>query len=342
MTKVKKQIIFTFDYELFLGANSGTVNDCLIEPTNRILKILNSNNTTAVFFIDSSYLVRLEEISKTNKNAAEDFKNIQQQICNIVDSGHYAYLHVHPHWNSAIYSETSNTWSLNDKSQFGFQCMNKIERENIFDKSYELLKSIIEKSKLKTPILGFRAGGLYIQPFVFFSNLFEKKKIKYDFSVLQGFSSNMSKFNFDFTPCKSYKYYKFSYDVMIPDNEGEFIEFSLSTFELKNINKIINGIEYRILKLLNKFKPIEEIHSSGNRLSSIKKNYLNSKETLSVELLNNYKMKLIINLLNETDYLHFISHTKLVSNYNLDVFNNFLKKINEKYDIESNHMNFVV
>ena len=342
MNNIKKQIIFSFDYELFLGANSGTVNDCLIEPTNRILKILNSNNTTAVFFIDSSYLVRLEEISKTNKNAAEDFKNIQAQICNIVDSGHYAYLHLHPHWNNAIYNSTSNVWNLIDKSQFGFQCMNAMERTIMFNNSYDLLNKIVGKSKLKTSILGFRAGGLYIQPFLFFSNLFEKKKIIYDFSVLPDFSSNMNKFNFDFTPYKSKKYYKFSHDVLIPDNEGKFIEFSLSTFELKNINKIINGIEYRILKLLNKFKPIEEIHSSGNRLSSIKKNYLNSKETLSIELLNNYKMKLIINLLNETDYLHFISHTKLVSVYNLNIFNKFLKKINEKYDIESNHMNFVV
>ena len=32
-------IYITFDYEMFLGPNIGSVDKCLIEPTNRIMEI---------------------------------------------------------------------------------------------------------------------------------------------------------------------------------------------------------------------------------------------------------------------------------------------------------------
>ena len=60
---LKKNIIFTFDYEPFLGSKSGTLNNCIIEPTERLKLILNTYNAKAVFFIDTLYLKNLKLVS---------------------------------------------------------------------------------------------------------------------------------------------------------------------------------------------------------------------------------------------------------------------------------------
>jgi len=339
MKKIIK-ILFSFDYELFMGSNSGSVQKCLIEPTNLILDILHQNKICSVFFIDASYLIRLEEMCKISECAAEDYKNIKNQICKVIDSGHFAYLHIHPHWKDAIYDQDTNTWDLSNKSFFSFEYISEIERKNIFNKSFEILNNIINQSKLKTPIKGFRAGGLYIQPFSIFLPFFKQYNIEYDFSVLPGSLSKMKNNSFDFSSYISTSYYKFANDVLNPVPDGEFIEFCISQLELKNLNKIINGIMYRILKRRKSFKPFGDGISSGNIISSNTNNKFYSKETVSVELLNNFKMKLVLKMLNKTDYLQFISHPKFISEYNLKIFDIFFKMINKKYEIESNHKYF--
>ena len=67
------QLLLTFDYELFLGGKSGTVNNCLIKPTDLILKLLKKNNLSSIFFVDTIYLYRLKEIAQLNINARIEY-----------------------------------------------------------------------------------------------------------------------------------------------------------------------------------------------------------------------------------------------------------------------------
>ena len=48
----KKNILLTFDYELFLSPISGSVNKYLIEPTDIFLKIISKLDIKCIFFID--------------------------------------------------------------------------------------------------------------------------------------------------------------------------------------------------------------------------------------------------------------------------------------------------
>ena len=54
--KQKKNFLLTFDYELFLGSQSGTAQNCLIIPTNKLLALLSETKSNAIFFIDILYL----------------------------------------------------------------------------------------------------------------------------------------------------------------------------------------------------------------------------------------------------------------------------------------------
>ena len=51
-----KRAILSFDYELFFGDKSGTVQRTLIEPTNIMLNVLDEVGAQATFFVD--YLMK--------------------------------------------------------------------------------------------------------------------------------------------------------------------------------------------------------------------------------------------------------------------------------------------
>lgn len=54
---MKKNAIITFDYEVFLGRNTGSVFNSVIRPTEEILKVLNRNKAKAIFFVDTTWLL---------------------------------------------------------------------------------------------------------------------------------------------------------------------------------------------------------------------------------------------------------------------------------------------
>jgi hypothetical protein len=57
----KNNTFFTFDFELFLGSDSGSIEDCLVPQTIRILNLFENYKAVGLFFIDSSYLLKLTE-----------------------------------------------------------------------------------------------------------------------------------------------------------------------------------------------------------------------------------------------------------------------------------------
>lgn len=59
----KKKVIFSYDYELFFGIMSGTVQKTLIEPTNLLLDCMESVSARGNFFIDYLMFECLEKLS---------------------------------------------------------------------------------------------------------------------------------------------------------------------------------------------------------------------------------------------------------------------------------------
>src|SRR5450759_2134055 len=92
----KKNAIITFDYEVFLGRHTGTIENCVIRPTRLILDILKLNNARAIFFVDATWLLFLKE------NFNEHFQRIETQLKEIISSGSSVELHLHPQWLQAF------------------------------------------------------------------------------------------------------------------------------------------------------------------------------------------------------------------------------------------------
>ena len=186
--KDKKKIIFSFDYELFLGRKSGTAEECLIAPTEKIHQILNSYEIKGIFFIDTAYLLFLKEVSLRDPLAERDLGLIFSQLRELVKGGHYIFPHLHPHWMDALYLPNTREWELNNLSKYRFHSLDFGQRQQLFNASVGIINEIASPVNSGYLINAYRAGGWSIEPFDDFRPFFDKFGIKYDFSVLPGLS----------------------------------------------------------------------------------------------------------------------------------------------------------
>jgi Polysaccharide deacetylase len=89
-------VLLTFDYELFMR-EPGTVERCMLRPTERILEVLGNRGVRATFFVDTCYLLRVRRAG----SAARDADAIEAQLRAMVSRGHRIELHLHTSWLDA-------------------------------------------------------------------------------------------------------------------------------------------------------------------------------------------------------------------------------------------------
>lgn len=320
---MERSNIFTFDYELFLGEKSGTVNDCIIHPTKKLLEILKRYNVNGVFFIDTIYLIRLKEISKINNNAKIDYDNICNQLKELSNSNQYIFPHLHPHWLDASYQQQTNTWSLTNTSKYRVEVLEDEIIDQLFNDSINLLATITGTNK--NEIDGYRAGGWSIQPFIKFKQPFIKHNIQYEFSAIPGksISSDTLVYNFETAPTKNK--YHFEDDICTEVEKGAFIQIPISAYSLNKLF-IKLGAYYNMLK--NK---IFKIQYKGSTVKTILYNSKDIYETKSLkrfvaqfEQLNFLKFIAMLFLYKKSNFLHTVSHPKLMTNWDLFYLKTFL------------------
>lgn len=331
----KKQLLFTFDYELYLGKNSGSVTNCLLIPTRKLLEILSRFQIKAIFFVDTLYLFRLKEVSVYSEEALKDYTDIKKQLTIFSEQGHYLFLHQHPHWMDAKYIPETNSWDISDSTNFS--CVN-FTREMInylFGISIEILNEFVKQKYPESP-LGYRAGGLFIQPFNLFYDSFKQYNIQYDFSVLRNavLKSDNNLF-FDFSKIPMEFIYHFEKDPCLLDMNGKFKEFTLNTIKIFGIWKLLNSFYYRVISgFTNDFKYGDGLPTKNASFIKFpdQKKYgkLISIESFSIENLNPVKLLLYISFLKSNSYMHWISHPKLVTRKSLNYFSDFLTTISSK------------
>lgn len=336
----KKNLLLTFDYELFLGKRSGTVEKCMIEPTKNLLSVLNCYKVKSIFFIDTTYLIRLSELDF--EKAKNDYEKIRLQIREIVKSGHYVFPHLHPHWIDAKYIEIDNQWDLSNFKKYRFHTISTSERDDLFERSMNILAPLVKEIDNNYTIDGFRAGGWCIQPFADFYPYFIKHGIKYDFSVLKGLTNFTNAQHYDFTNAPSKSIYSFANDV-IKEEDGNFYEISISTIRhseyVHYTSKIVSKFLWKMgIRSSGKGYAVD-VAQPGNNNTSKKKN--SELEMVSIELLNCAKLNSYLKYFRTNNFMHFISHPKMISTHNLTIFNRFLKKIVEAGDIETDFKNML-
>jgi hypothetical protein len=332
----RRNILFTFDYELFLGSGSGTVKKCLLEPTEHLIALFDKYSVrNAIFFVDTSYLIRLEK--EENDSCKRDMALIREQLTRLVQKGHYVFPHIHPHWLDAVYDSGNNQWSLKDYSKYRFHFVSPAEREYLFSESFRILSEIILPVRPGYKISGYRAGGWSLQPFSDFQPFFEAHGISNEFSVVPGFKNHSQAQYFDFSACPQKVIYNFDTDPTTESVNGRFREYTISSVEIKPVT-------YYLAKVWGKYlwKTGQRSLGDGSGLvvkegndNKKRKDVLGSenREMISFELLTSVKLRSYKKFLETNTYMHFISHPKMLSMHNISMAGQFLKFASARFEL---------
>lgn len=240
--KREKKAIITFDYELFLGNDSGDLYTSLINPTNLILNILKEFESTALFFIDTFFLLFLKE------NHPEDFIIVKSQVIDILRRGSFLGLHLHSQWLDAIPLKEKR-WTFKNFERYRFHSLEKDEQVRTFTESVVILNDIILETKemyeiRQEKVIHFRAGGWSIQPFEVFRELLQSNSIFFDFSVKPGEKNQMLPYHYyDFEHVSYEKEsWNFTSDPLEEEKDGIFVEYPVSVVNLRILRFFITKI----------------------------------------------------------------------------------------------------
>jgi hypothetical protein len=346
---MRKNLLLTYDYELFLGSQSGEVEDCLIRPTNRLISIMDEFGVKSAFFIDTVYLMRLKQQAETVKACADDLIKIKLQLQEIVRKGHYIYPHIHPHWLDAVYLRATNEWNLDNIEKYRFTNVSKEEQRVIFKASYDILKDIVNEINPSYQIDAHRAGGWSVQPFTNFKPLYEEYNFKYDFSVIDRYYMFTEAQFFDYSAIPRKKIYRFEDDVTVESDKGKFIEFVNSTLRVRPHIKFFDRLMLKILyKVGRDYSYGKGSGQAASRIATAKPvsdegfdMTNNNFQYIAAEQLSFIKKTTYLSYIKNHDYMHFVSHPKMVTSHNLTSFRKFLKNVVKNYTVETDFKKMV-
>jgi hypothetical protein len=216
-------IYITLDYEIYFGENPGTVEKCILFPTNELIRIAEKHEVRFVFFVDIGFVIKLEEFGKKYPQLANDYNKLIEQLKYLSSSGHDIQLHIHPHWEDSYFN--GEKWKI-DVKRYRLADFTEPEINEIVKKYKKELDNITGKKSI-----AFRAGGWCLQPFSKLQKVFKEENIKIDSSVFRNGHFFSEQYSYDFRNAPEKDLYKFEDDVLIEDPNGFFTEVPISSIK---------------------------------------------------------------------------------------------------------------
>lgn len=296
-----RTIILSYDYEIFFGDKSGTVERTLIVPTNFLLDKMDELEIKGNFFIDYLMLKYLKKVDTERTN--RDIQLIETQIKDIVRRGHRIELHLHPHWIDAQYNG-DGTWNFQNYTHYALSSLGESTVINMFKEGTAYLNNLAQEVEPGYTICAFRAGGWAIQPFHKIKKGFLEANIKIDSSISYGAYGKNQYSYFDFLDAPNKVMYRFEDDVCNEVADGRFWEIPISSFHRTIFYRIIDKV-HRILS-----KRLSPIADGSHRRQDIK--YAERKNNIAMMTLSKISPISVIvsSLLSKKEMLVFIDHPK--------------------------------
>ncbi|MEH6704807.1 MAG: hypothetical protein V7691_08415 [Galbibacter orientalis] len=313
-------IYITLDYELFFGARSGSVEKCIIEPTEELLKIVNPYNIKFVCFVDAGYLWALEKYKDDFSQLQSDYDKVTHQLKKLHAEGHGIELHIHPHWEDTYYD--GENWVFNTE-RYKLADFSETEVLDIVTRYNGVLKRVSGA----TPV-AYRAGGWSAQPFAPIKKALEANDIFIDSTVYPGGYYRSKNQSFDFRNIKDYTTeFTFSDDLTIQDSKGKFKEIAISA---QRVSPFFFW-EFALKKMLKQNKHVS--FGDGSAVAIDKKELVRllTRPSHTVVSIDGCKAKLLFKALkkyvrktkNKGNFV-LIGHPKAFTPYSLKKLNKFI------------------
>jgi hypothetical protein len=213
-------IHFTFDTELFFGDPTGSVDSCIINPTEKLIQIANKHEVGFTYFLDVGYILALERYLQDFPQLEVDYNKMLALIQKLIQYGNNVQLHIHPHWEKSEFN--GKKWIINAKGNYKLDDFSDAEIAQIV-RSYKL--KLEEITGQPAPI--YRAGGWCLQPFDRVKEVFKLNNITTDSTVYQGGFYETEHYFFDFRNAPMKGKYRFEDDLCKEDKHGFFTEYPI-------------------------------------------------------------------------------------------------------------------
>lgn len=213
-------IYLTLDYEIYFGENHGTVEKCIIQPTEELIRIGKEQGTVFVFFVDCGFILKLDEFRKKFPQLEKDYLAITNQVKNLSELGHDIQLHIHPHWEDSYYN--GKKWII-DVKRYKLSDFDEMQVTDIISRYKKVLSDLTGKK-----IFTYRAGGWCLQPFDKLKEGLRENGITVDSSVFRNGYFVSEQYAYDFRNAPEKDIYQFGSDPVKEEKNGFFTELPIS------------------------------------------------------------------------------------------------------------------
>lgn len=311
-------IYITFDYELYFGENTGTVEKCIIHPASELIRIAEKNDVRFSFFVDSGFILKLNEYRKKFPQLEEDYQAVIGQVKYLSDTGHDIQLHIHPHWEDSFFD--GNKWVM-DVKRYKLADFNERDIADIVTRYKKVLTDITNK-----PVFAFRAGGWCLQPFSKLKKAFLDNRIKLDSSVFKDGYYSSEQYSYDFRNAPDKDIYRFENEPEVEDENGSFIELPIS--RIRNSPLFFWRLFFLGRKDPYNHKPLGD----GRAMAApgYRKKLLTqfTDNPVSVDGYNAHLLEMSLKILTNKKKIHMVAigHPKALSRYSIQKIGEFVEK----------------
>ncbi len=312
-------IYITLDYEIYFGEKHGTVEKCIIYPTDELTQIADKHQIKLVQFVDVGFVLKLDEYRKKFPVLDKDYNSIIEQLQRIGKNGHDIQLHIHPHWEDCFYD--GKKWIINVE-RYKLTDFSAQEIEEIVARYKNALQQITDKN-----IFAYRAGGWCLQPFDKLKEAFYKNGICVDSSVFANGCYQSAQYHYDFRNAPLHSSWKFENDPITENTDGRFTEIAISSI----YNSPLFYWRLFLLGRLNPHfhKPLGDgvpIAAPGQRFKLLTHHTHNtvSIDGYNASLLNRALRQRI--RMNKGNEMVIIGHPKSLTRFGLKALDSFIEK----------------
>jgi hypothetical protein len=318
---VSPQILLSLDYELFFGPQTGTVEHCLLRPTEALANVVQNHDVHLSLFVDALYLQRLSEESHRFPRLQRDLDAIHRQLVSFRQQGHDIQLHLHPHWLDSFFD--GEQWQL-DTTRYKLHDFSASEIVAMVGSAKKLLIDLIGDT-----VFAYRAGGWCLQPFATIAPALLAHNIWLDSTVFSGGVSDDKERWFDFTTAPLKDYWRFSSDPNNEDCHGPFVEVPISAMRVPPLLFWRMIVTRKILR-----QSVHKSFGDGSSLAWGSGYYLQrlTSSTMSVASIDGLKAGQLGQAFRREQatgkqLFHAMGHPKALSRYSLERLERFLVEL---------------
>jgi hypothetical protein len=212
-------LVLSQDYELFFQ-KSGSVEKCLLEPCDKLLKFAAKQELSITFFVDVGMLQCYGRYASKSPQIARDLAAVRENLQTIARAGHELALHVHPHWEETRWVD--GQWDFSG-TRYQLRDFSDSEVGDIFRNYHALLQDFAD-----SPVVSYRAGGFCIEPFSRIASLMSELGINVESSVVPGARLVDPDKGFDFASLPDEPWWHFDKSPSELAMAGEFLEIPVT------------------------------------------------------------------------------------------------------------------